>query len=385
MSIRIGTRGSQLALAQAGAVADRLRRAGHDAELVVIETAGDRQADRRFADIGAPGVFVREIEAALLANDIDMAVHSYKDLPSRGPDGLVVAAVPERRDPADRLIARPEFIDRGTSGRSPKTAPPVLPARGPGAGAEVQGLLPLRPGVRVGTASARRRALLWEVRPDLQAVTLRGNVPTRVDKLRAGEAEAVILAAAGLERLQGVLDLDGLVTPRLDPALFVPAPAQGAIALQCRRDDPVEKALAGLHDEAVAFPVRAERELLRRVEGGCDLPFGAWCRSIEGGMLELIAILEIGGAIVRESRRGNDPGKLAARVWDAFVAAGARRGTASAAELSKGGEGSEGGERGDGSKGSQGEQDGDGVYHEMVAGPGEAGSRNGDAAIERGD
>jgi hydroxymethylbilane synthase len=250
----------------------------------------------------------------------------------------------------------------------------------------VQGLLPLRPGVRVGTASARRRALLRAFRPDLPSVTLRGNVPTRVEKLRAGGAEAVILAAAGLERLQGVLDLDGLVTARLDPALFVPAPAQGAIALQCRRDDPVEKALAGLHDEAVALPIRAERELLRRVEGGCDLPFGAWCRPIEGGMLELIAILEIDGAIVRDSRRGSDPDELAARVWDAFVAAGARSGTAFAAELSKGGEGSQGGERGDGSKGSQGEQDGAGaVYHEMVAGPGEAGSRADDACGERGD
>jgi porphobilinogen deaminase len=187
--------------------------------------------------------------------------------------------------------------------------------------------------------------LLRAFRPDLQSVTLRGNVPTRVEKLRAGEAEAVILAAAGLERLQGVLDLDGLATAWLDPALFVPAPAQGAIALQCRRDDPIEEALADLHDEAVAFTVGAERELLRLVEGGCDLPFGAWCRSIGNKELEMIAFLEIDGAIVRERRRGKDPGELADRVWNGFVARGARRGPAAAGTRGEGDDGAAGSQR----------------------------------------
>ena len=204
------------------AIAASLRESGHVAEVVIIQTAGDRDKEAKFADIGAPGVFVREIESALLSKDVDLAVHSYKDLPSRSPEGLVVAAVPERVDPADRLLAHPEFVTEGGSARS----------------------IPLRENAIVGTASERRRALLRSARPDLQLERIRGNVPTRLDKLRQGPYQAIILAAAGLERLARepdapALGLDKLVSIRLDPAFFVPSPAQGAIALQCREADPV--------------------------------------------------------------------------------------------------------------------------------------------------
>ncbi|MGD8329809.1 MAG: hydroxymethylbilane synthase [Acidobacteriota bacterium] len=309
MKIRIGSRGSALALAQTNAVAETLRGNGHEVEVVIIQTAGDRDVASKFSDIGAPGVFVREIEAALLGGDIDLAVHSYKDLPSAEPDGLHVAAIPERLDPADYLVARPEFVVHVV-------------------GAAADAPLPLAPRAVVGTASERRRALLHSLRPDLQLERIRGNVPTRLDKLREGPYQAIVLAGAGLQRLLRAADapdlgLEDFVDLRLDPALFVPSPAQGAIALQCRREDAVEEALAPLHDEAAARPVRAERELLRLVDGGCSLPFGAWARAIDGGRLELHAVIEAEGRLVRSMGHGSEPEELAARVWEALEADGA--------------------------------------------------------------
>jgi len=172
----------------------------------------------------------------------------------------------------------------------------------------------------VGTASERRRALVQSLRPDLRIEPIRGNVPTRLAKLRAGPYDAIVLAAAGLLRLEGRHDasdlgLDSLVRLHLDPAVFVPAPAQGAIALQCRGDDRVAAAVAPLHDADAATPVRAERELLRLVDGGCDLPFGAWCRRLDGGDLELLSVIESEGLLVRQGGRGENPEELAARVW----------------------------------------------------------------------
>jgi hydroxymethylbilane synthase len=334
--IRIGSRGSTLALAQTNAVADALRGRDHEVEVVVIQTAGDQRKEARFADIGAPGVFVREIESALLDGGIDLAVHSYKDLPSRGPDGLVVAAVPERLDPADHLIARREFV---VAPEPPADAARVRPrsegesgdvtARQSADGSEIDsadGLLPLIEGAVVGTASERRRALVRALRPDLELERIRGNVPTRLDKLRAGPYNAIILAGAGLQRLQRAPDapslgLDELLDVRLDPAVFVPSPAQGAIALQCRADDPVENALAPLHDQQAALPVRAERELLHLVDGGCSLPFGAWARVLDDRRLELTAVLEAGGELVRAHAHGADPEDLAVRVWETLEAA----------------------------------------------------------------
>jgi len=296
----IGTRGSALARAQASDVARRLEVLGHTTETVVISTVGDRAADRAFAEVGSFGVFVREIENALLEGRVDVAVHSYKDLPSRGPDGLVVAAVPERVDAADVLLARPEVADAA------------------------DGEIPLRHGGSVGTAAARRQALLHAARPDLSIGLLRGNVPTRLRALAEGRFGAIVLAAAGLERLERTTAAGGtplmpaeIVGTRLDPRSFVPAPAQGAIAVQVRVDaHAVREAVSALDDPRPARALRAERRLLGLVEAGCDRPFGAWCDEASGGALTLFAVLGQGaGGITRAAATGDDPEALAASVW----------------------------------------------------------------------
>jgi len=309
VKLTIGTRGSQLALTQARWVERSLVRHGHDVEIVVIRTSGDADQVRPFAEVGAPGLFVREIERALLESVIDVAVHSYKDLPSVSPEGLRIAAVPERVDPRDRLL----FTES---------------AHDPGAGP-----LPLASGARLGTASARRRALVRDIRPDLELALLRGNVPTRVKKLRAGEFDAVLLAGAGLCRLDRAAERGegeapsrvGLVEVDLDPELFVPAPSQGALALQVRSDDPaVGDAVGALDDAAAHRAVRAERALLGKVDAGCQVPFGAHCRSDENGGLELVAALEVDGALRRGRARGDDPLALANEVFPLLLREGER-------------------------------------------------------------
>lgn len=299
MKLRIGTRGSMLARAQAADVALRLEGLGHETETVIISTAGDRQTDRAFADVGSFGIFVREIEAALLDGRVDVAVHSYKDLPSRSPDGLVIAAVPERVDAADLLLARPSAADAGG------------------------GVLPLRVGARVGTSAARRQSLLRHLRPDLDVGQLRGNVPTRIRALAEGRFDAIVLASAGVARLERVLgEAPPLVPPdavrtRLDPATFVPAPAQGAIAVQVRADAAeVRRAVAGIDDPGTARALRAERTALALAEGGCTLPFGAWCREEGDGLLVLLAVLgREDGAVVRAEVSGRDPEEVARECW----------------------------------------------------------------------
>jgi hydroxymethylbilane synthase len=309
VKLRLGTRGSDLALAQARSVAERLRRDGAEVELVRIRTAGDEQAQAPFAAIGAPGVFVRELQAALLGGQVDCAVHSYKDLPSQRPDGLVVAAVPERIDPADVLLR-------------------LASANAPGAPH-----LPLPPAARVGTSSARRHALLHAARPDLELLPQRGNVPTRIAQLRARRYDAIVLALAGLARLAGGVPrieawLGGdLRATRLDPTWFVPAPAQGAIACEARAGDAAVLAqLAQLDEPALRAPLQAERALLARAEAGCQIPFGAWCNRAAGGSLELHAALASDGLVRRWRGRGDEPEALAAQAWSAL--AGARGGVA---------------------------------------------------------
>ncbi|MYF69044.1 MAG: hydroxymethylbilane synthase [Proteobacteria bacterium] len=260
MNFRLGTRGSHLARTQAAGVADWLAERGHDAELRIISTAGDRSKATSFGSIGPQGVFVREIEHALLAGEVDIAIHSYKDLPTQSPDDLTVGAVPERLDPADVLV-----MTRATA-------------------ADSADALPIAGGARVGTASARRQAWIRHLRPDIRIVPIRGNVPTRINRLRTG-LDGVVLAAAGIQRLRrspldGVADpvTDEFVVHRLAPQDFVPAPAQGALAIQCRRaDEGLCKLLKSLDHAATRQAVAAERNLLARVEGGCDLAFGAWC------------------------------------------------------------------------------------------------------------
>ena len=260
MKLRIGTRGSHLARTQAAGVAETLAELGHDSDLRIIRTAGDRSTATSFGSIGPQGVFVREIEHALLAGEVDIAIHSFKDLPTLSPDELTIGAVPERLDPADVLVTRRE------------------------AAAVSAEALPIVSGARVGTASARRQAWIRHLRPDIAVVPIRGNVPTRIDRLRT-DLDGVVLAAAGIQRLQrspldGVTDpvTDEIAVHRLGPADFVPAPAQGALAIQCRRADAEICGLLEVLDHAATRrAVRAERALLARVEGGCDLAFGAWC------------------------------------------------------------------------------------------------------------
>jgi hydroxymethylbilane synthase len=299
MTLRIGTRGSALARAQAADVARRLEAHGFPTETVIISTAGDRTTDRRFSDVGAFGIFVREIEDALLDRRIDLAVHSYKDLPSRGPDALVVAAVPERVDAADVLLIR-------AGSRVPEAGP-----------------LPVRDGALVGTSAARRAALLRSLRPDLSVGMLRGNVPTRIAALADGRFDAIVLAAAGLLRLERCAEPgdriipDGILRVRLDPALFTPAPAQGAIAVQARRDTPdVLDAAALIHDAGSGRTLHAERLILARAEGGCTLPFGAWCEGHADGSLTLHASLgREDGSVARVVRTGDDAESLAEATW----------------------------------------------------------------------
>jgi hydroxymethylbilane synthase len=302
VTLKLGTRGSDLALAQARWTAAALEAAGAKVELVVISTAGDRSQAPSFGSIGPQGVFVKEIEEQLEAGTIDLAVHSFKDLPTRSPAGLVVAAVPPRVDPADYLLVHPDAYDD-----------------------RVGGPLPLAAGSTIGTSSARRQAWLRFLRDDIAVAPLRGNVPTRIGRARARDYDAIVLAHAGIERLAASLadfaaTLDGVRLVRLDPAEFVPAPAQGALALQCRRaDDATRMLLARLDDRASRLAVTAERELLARAEGGCDAAFGAYCRKTRGGF-ELVAMAETNGRIRRSTAAGPEPAPLVPAAWEALAA-----------------------------------------------------------------
>lgn len=251
-TIRIGTRGSQLALWQAEWVAGQLRRLkpGLKVELVEIKTHGDRDRNLPLAVIGGVGLFTKEIQRAVLDGFVDAAVHSLKDLPTQVTSELVLAAVPVREDVADALVA-PEY-------RTVKELPQ---------------------GAQIGTGAPRRRAQLLYSRPDLQVVALRGNVETRLNQALEGKLEGVILAWAGLHRL----GLAHHVTERLEPSKFLPAVGQGALGIECRCDDAVMLALLELLDDSVTHrAVVAERAVLATLEGGCTLPMGAWARDTEG-------------------------------------------------------------------------------------------------------
>jgi hydroxymethylbilane synthase len=251
-ALRIGTRGSKLALWQADWIKAELARHGTAAELVVIKTRGDAEVDRPFQQMEGKGFFTKEIEDALLAGRIDVAVHSLKDLPTKLPDGLMLGPVPERADTRDALIAR--------------------------AGATLA-LLPT--GAKVGTSSLRRVAQVRHVRADFELVPLRGNVPTRVDKVLAkGELDAALLACAGLSRL----GLAGSIAARLDPLEVMPAPGQGALGLELRVDDSrTAAALAPLAHPPSAAGVLAERALLATLGGGCQAPVAAYTEHGEQG------------------------------------------------------------------------------------------------------
>jgi hydroxymethylbilane synthase len=239
--IRIATRGSDLALAQARFVADLIQKEiGSATELLIIKTTGDTIQDVPLAEVGGKGLFVKEIEEALLDGRADVAVHSAKDLPAEIAPGLTLAAFPERVDPRDALVSRNRSL---TLESLPKNA-------------------------RVGTGSTRRTALLLAFRPDLEIVPLRGNVPTRIAKLEHDNLDAVVLACAGLERL-GMQDW---ICERISDEIMLPAVCQGTLALETRKEDPLAREIARLDDPVVAVAVAGERSFLAQIEGDCTVP-----------------------------------------------------------------------------------------------------------------
>jgi len=328
MKLRLGTRGSDLALTQSRWVASQLAEAGVTAELVIISTSGDRSTAPTFGAIGPQGVFVREIEQALVDGSVDFAVHSFKDLPTTSPDGLVVAAVPPRRDPADWLLYRKPASTTGNGGSASAThRASTIPGAAPDA-STLPALAALPAQSRMGTASARRQSWLKHLRPDLAVTSLRGNVPTRLKRLASGDFDAILLAGAGIERLaeaSDVLDvsLASIERARLEPTRFVPAPAQGALAIQCRADDSdVCAALAAIDDAGTRVAVTLERAALAIAEGGCDTAFGAY--ALPGAdRVELRVMTERDGVLLRACVAGaTDDAALAARAIAALAPTG---------------------------------------------------------------
>jgi hydroxymethylbilane synthase len=270
MNLRIATRKSDLALWQANWVKGKLEHLGHLASLVLIETQGDIN-HQPFTTMQGQGFFTKAVQDAVLDKRADIAVHSHKDLPSAPVAGLEIAAVTERADPRDVLLVRADMFDDDAPN------------------------LPLLEGATVGTSAVRRQKQLWSLRPDLDVKELRGNVPTRVEKLRAGtensqQYDAILLAAAGLERLQ--LDLSDLKVIALEPTFFVPAPAQGVLAIECRREDfEIASILTELNDMTTYRAISAERGLMAMLQGGCQLALGSYA-TFESGVVKLTAWYE---------------------------------------------------------------------------------------------
>jgi hydroxymethylbilane synthase len=247
MNLRIGSRGSQLALWQANHIAGLLRGEGHTVEIEIIKTTGDRLQEVTFAQVGSKGMFTKEIEEALVEGRIDLAVHSLKDLPTELPEPFALAATPPRVDPRDAFVS-----------------------------VNFSSLASLPHGAKVGTSSQRRRAQLKALRPDIDAVEFRGNVDTRLRKLAEGQVDAILLASAGLERL-GKTDW---LRERLDPKDFCPAAGQGSLAIETRKDDSATiEAVSFLDHEPTRFAVTAERAALAALGGGCQVPIGIHCRA----------------------------------------------------------------------------------------------------------
>jgi hydroxymethylbilane synthase len=299
--VKVGTRGSPLALAQTEQVVRRLRELHPSLRFVIVplKTTGDRLQSASALRSAGKGLFVKEIERALLKRQISMAVHSMKDLPSELPEGLVIGAVPERADASDVFIGRN--------------------------GEQIEALAA---GSLIGTASLRRQAILASLYPRLRFADLKGNLDTRLEKLKGSRngLAGIVVAMAGLRRLHGE---NGLPVQALPRSLVVPAAGQGALALEIRAaDDAMRKVLAPLHHEATAVCVEAERELQRRLEGGCQVPLGAHAELGADGVLTLTACLATvdGRRLIRESQSGlaDDPRSVAQALETVLVSRGAR-------------------------------------------------------------
>ena len=265
MKLRIGSRGSQLALWQANHIAGLLREHGHSVEIEIIKTTGDRLQEVTFAEVGSKGMFTKEIEEALAEGRVDLAVHSLKDLPTELPEPFALAATPRRMDPRDAFVS-----------------------------VKFASLAELPRGARVGTSSQRRRAQLIALRPDIEAVEFRGNVDTRLRKLAEGQVDAILLAAAGLERL-GKTEW---VRERMEPRDFCPAAGQGALGIETRKDDGATiAAVAFLDDAETRFAVTVERAALAALGGGCQVPIGVYCRASQERSSEGESWVEIFGVV----------------------------------------------------------------------------------------
>ncbi|HEV8129939.1 MAG TPA: hydroxymethylbilane synthase [Acidobacteriota bacterium] len=293
MKIRIGSRGSNLAMWQARWVSDQLCRLHIDCEIVIIRTTGDANLNR-FSAIFTKGMFIKEIEEALLRGEIDLAVHSLKDVPTALPNKLILAAIPERDDPADVLIA----ADGVTS------------------------IATLAENARVGTSSPRRVCQLRALRPDIQVQDIRGNVETRINKVERGEVDAVVLALAGVRRL----GLNARISAKLGPEEILPAPGQGALVVEMREENlDLKQTLRYMDHAPTRSATDAERLLLEKLGGGCRVPLGAlalW----QGNSLRLQAVIgrPDGSEILRGEVTGSSPGAVAEEMAEFFLARGVK-------------------------------------------------------------
>ena len=283
--IRIASRKSELALWQANWVKAELENLGYQAELVLIETQGDKNY-QPFANLQGQGFFTKAIQDAVLQERADVAVHSFKDLPTMQAAGLELAAITERADPRDVLLIRPDYFEENDN-------------------------LKLKANAVVGTSAARRKMQIISLRPDLKTKELRGNVPSRIKKLKDGQYDAIVLAAAGLARIKP--NTDGLILQYLEPKLMVPAPAQGALALEIRRDDELATVVNNLNHIPSQKAISAERGLMAMLMGGCQLALGAHAFKAEKG-LKMLAWYE-GKMVTKENL---NPEYLANLVYDAL-------------------------------------------------------------------
>jgi len=292
--LRIGSRGSQLALWQANHISSLLQRRGHTVSIEIIKTTGDKITDVALAKVGTKGMFTKEIEEALSDNRVDLAVHSLKDLPTELSTAFLLAAVPEREDARDAFLAtRYSHMDE-----LPKNA-------------------------RVGTSSLRRQAQLHSLRSDLEIISLRGNVDTRLRKLRDGEFDAILLAAAGVTRL----GLTAAVRHYFEPTEMCPAAGQGALAIETRANDGATiEAVKFLEHRATRSAVACERAMLNQLGGGCQVPIGAYAEAGPLGLrLRAVVAAPDGSSIIRENCEGSDPEKLGAEVGQALLSRGAAK------------------------------------------------------------
>ncbi|MDF2680068.1 MAG: hemC [Brevibacillus sp.] len=291
----VGTRRSRLALTQTNWVVDHLKELAPEAEfdLHEIVTKGDRILDVTLSKVGGKGLFVKEIEQSLYDKETDFAVHSLKDMPAEMPDGLVIGAIPKRVDPRDVLLSK--------DGKT---------------------LDELPPGALVGTSSLRRAAQLMAYRPDIQIESLRGNIDTRMRKMEEGNFDGIILAAAGLERV----NFEGKISQFLPVEISLPAVGQGALAIECRSDDEETlELLRRLDDQPTRLAVTAERSFLHKLQGGCQVPIGAYATVGEGDLITMTGMVGSpdGKQMFKNTASGHDPKALGIQVAEALLAQGA--------------------------------------------------------------